>query len=370
MATESTGAKQSSKPIVSLSVIDANGAEIKQITAGETFRYRVKVRELLNHHQSSGTDFTGWGTLGVRGPISIEYVNGDVRYGCHGAMAFLKDYTWETSTTGYWDFDSVEIPASAASTGPMQLQMGFACTSSHNETSEVARVTRTSESFALDKNRQTACLAVADSDGMVMHSCDAPASAAEPLTAAFEGLPEAHDGETAFTFRVAFSEAVSVTPEAMRTHVLEVAGGAVTGAARVDGESGVWAITVTPATREELSIALAPAAECAADGAVCTADGRALSSGAAAIVIGPGPETQTQPDLTAAFEGVPAAHDGERAFSFRVAFSEGIDVSYKTVRDASFTVTGGEVTQASRVDRRRDLTRTGLTTRPSPTSGW
>ena len=77
-------------------------------------------------------------------------------------------------------------------------------------------------------------------------------------------MPARHDGETAFTFRIAFSEAVSVTPEAMRRHVLEVAGGAVTGAARVDGKSGVWSITVTPATREELSIALAPAADCAA----------------------------------------------------------------------------------------------------------
>ena len=181
--------------------------------------------------------------------------------------------------------------------------------------------------------------------------------AAAPLTAAFEGLPEAHDGESAFTFRLAFSEAVAVTPEAMRTRVLTVAGGAVTGAARIDGETGVWAITVTPATREALSISLAPAADCAADGAVCTSDGRALSNGAAAIVNGPGPETQTQPDLTAAFEGLPASHDGESAFSFRVAFSDGISISYKTVRDASFRVTGGDVTQASRVGGRRDLWR-------------
>ena len=92
---------------------------------------------------------------------------------------------------------------------------------------------------------------------------------AEPLTAAFEGLPATHDGETAFTFRLAFSEAVAVTPEAMRTHVLTVGGGAVTGAARVAGEIGAWAITVTPDSREELSITLAPAADCA----VCTADG-------------------------------------------------------------------------------------------------
>ena len=394
---------------------------------------------------------------------------------------------------------------------------------------------------------------------------------AEPLTAAFEGLPEAHDGETAFTFRLAFSEAVAVTPEAMRTHVLTVGGGAVTGAVRVAGEIGVWAITVAPDSREELSITLAPATECAADGAVCTADGRALSNGAAHIVsgTGPAPLTATFPEsvyasaqhkgpsdrpqvvvafsapvaafgadtpsvsatgasvdgvqrldkeglehayvffltpegqqaivfrlhanractdggictadrrrlsnspsatipgpsddaaepntaaagaptisgtaqvgealtastsgisdadglddasfgyqwiragadidgatggtytpvpadeserlkvrvsftddtgheerltsaatdavaaapesgsaaepLTAAFEGVPASHDGERAFSFRVAFSDGISISYTRMRDASFQVTAGEVTAARRVDGRRDL---------------
>ena len=59
--------------------------------------------------------------------------------------------------------------------------------------------------------------------------------------------------------------------------------------------------------------------------------------------------------LTASFEGLPAEHAGQGSFSFRVAFSDGINISYKTVRDASFTVTAGEVTQARRVDRRRDL---------------
>ena len=294
---------------------------------------------------------------------------------------------------------------------------------------------------------------------------------AEPLTAAFEGVPATHDGATAFTFRIVFSEAVAVTPEAMRTRVLTVVGGAVTGAARVAGASGAWAITVTPDSREELSITLAPATECAADGAVCTADGRVLSNGAAHIVNGPDPGTGPAPltatfpesvyasaqhtgpsdrpqvvvafsapveafgadtpsvsatgasvdgvqrldkeglehayvffltpegqqaivfrlhanracpdggictadrrrlsnspsatipgpsddaaePLTAAFEGLPAAHDGETAFRVRLAFSEGISISYTRMRDASFTVTGGDVTQARRVDGRRDL---------------
>ena len=231
---------------------------------------------------------------------------------------------------------------------------------------ETATLSHTSTGVTYDRPIPTVTVRVLGS---------APGRTADPLTAAFEGVPARHDGETAFSFRIAFSEAVAVTPEAMRTHVLTVEGGAVTGAARVDGDTGVWAITVTPATREELSIALAPAADCAADGAVCTSDGRALSNGTAAIVIGPGPETQTQPDLTAAFEGVPAAHDGEAApaaltasfvqapaehggktaFKLRIAFSEDISISYRTFRDQSFSVSGGSVTRAKRVDRRRDL---------------
>ena len=66
-------------------------------------------------------------------------------------------------------------------------------------------------------------------------------------------------------------------------------------------------------------------------------------------------ETSARPALTASFEGVPAAHDGETAFRVRLAFSEGISISYTRMRDASFTVTGGDVTQARRVDGRRDL---------------
>ena len=111
------------------------------------------------------------------------------------------------------------------------------------------------------------------------------------------------------------------------------------------------AVTVTPDTREELSIALAPTVACEADSAVCTADGRALSIGAAHLVSGPGPEEL----LTASFEGVPEAHDGQSAFSFRVAFSEDIGTSFKVLRDESFMTTGGALTGARRVDGRNDL---------------
>ena len=63
--------------------------------------------------------------------------------------------------------------------------------------------------------------------------------------------------------------------------------------------------------------------------------------------------SEVQP-LTATFEDVPAAHDGS-AFTFRVAFSEDIGISYRSLREDAFAVTGGSVTRGRRVDDRRDL---------------
>ena len=162
---------------------------------------------------------------------------------------------------------------------------------------------------------------------------------AAPLTAAFEGLPAAHDGETAVAFRIAFSEAVTVTPTAMRTRVLTVTGGAVTGAARVDGEPGVWAITVTPDTREELSITLAPTAACEADGAVCTADGRALSIGAAHLVNGPpdyARESNTEATGTPTISGTPQVGETLTADTSGIADDDGlknVSFSYQWLAD-------------------------------------
>ena len=176
--------------------------------------------------------------------------------------------------------------------------------------------------------------------------------AAEPLTAAFEGLPASHDGETPFTFRIVYSEAVAVTPEAMRTRVLTVAGGAVTASARVDGESGVWATTVTPDTREALSISMPPASDCDADGAVCTSDGRALSIGAAHIVSGPGPDTGPAP-LTATFPASAYASAQHKGPSDRpqvvVAFSA--PVAAFGADTPSVSATGASVDGVQRLDK-------------------
>ena len=64
------------------------------------------------------------------------------------------------------------------------------------------------------------------------------------------------------------------------------------------------------------------------------------------------PETDS---LTAEFRNVPAEHDGQSVFSFRVEFSEDVGITLAVFRDTSLAVTGGEATKAKRVDGRRDL---------------
>ena len=59
--------------------------------------------------------------------------------------------------------------------------------------------------------------------------------------------------------------------------------------------------------------------------------------------------------LTVSFENVPTEHDGSTVFTFRLRFSEDPAVSYKVLRDEAFSVSGGTVKKARRVDGRDDL---------------
>ena len=178
-----------------------------------------------------------------------------------------------------------------------------------------------------------------------------PVPAAPALTASLESVPQAHDGSTAFTFRIAFSADVEITPEDMRDHALTVSGGTVTAAAMVDGRKDLWELTVEPAGSGPVSILTPLERACTEAGALCTADGRALTGGLGVQVPGPPPA----PALTASFASVPQAHDGTSAFTVRLAFSAPIRNSYKHLRDEALSVTGGTVARARRVDGRSDL---------------
>ena len=61
------------------------------------------------------------------------------------------------------------------------------------------------------------------------------------------------------------------------------------------------------------------------------------------------------PPLTASLENVATSHDGESAFTFELRFSEEFGISYKTLRDHAFTVTGGTVKKAQRLEQGSDV---------------
>ena len=191
------------------------------------------------------------------------------------------------------------------------------------------------------------------------------------LRAWFESPPERHDGKKRVKVRVAFSEAVDGTPENVGEHGVDVEGGRVTSVRPVGGDAPggagnrsaggrnagredrevVWEFEIEPDSDGDVTVSLDAGRPCGEPGAICTADGRSLSEGIATTVEGP----EAPAPLTAAFEDMPEAHDGESAFRFRVAFSENIGISYRSLREDAFAVTGGRVTRGRRVDDRRDL---------------
>ena len=163
--------------------------------------------------------------------------------------------------------------------------------------------------------------------------------------ATFSNVPANHDGESAFEIGLAFSAA----PDALgyrtvRDTLLEVAGGRVVRARRTtQGSNTAWRLTVQPAGPGDVTLTL-PARACTETNAVCFG-GRPLSGAATAIVAG---APVTAP-FTASFDGAPAEHDGA---AFTVNFRMSVEpdgLSYRTVRDSLFAVTGATIAKARRL---------------------
>ena len=98
------------------------------------------------------------------------------------------------------------------------------------------------------------------------------------LTATVSGEPASHDGQTAFTFQLHFSEEVAAGFRTLRDDAFEVTGGSVTKARRlVQGSNQGWEITIEPGSHADVTVVLPVTTDCAASGAICTGDGRMLS---------------------------------------------------------------------------------------------
>ena len=69
--------------------------------------------------------------------------------------------------------------------------------------------------------------------------------------------------------------------------------------------------------------------------------------------------------LTAEFLDIPESHDGSAAFTFELRFSEDIEgLSYTTLQEHAFTVTGGSVSKVRRLEPGKNA-RWEITIQPS-----
>ncbi len=181
------------------------------------------------------------------------------------------------------------------------------------------------------------------------------------LSASFADAPASHDGSTSFTFTLTFSEAPDVGYEVMRDHAFTVSGGSVKSARRAAPPSNLgWEITVEPSGDEDVTITLSTTTDCNASDAICTSGETPLTAVPAALTI-PGPDAgdgntdggaddATVTDLTASFSAVPGEHAGPGTeFTFELTFSEALSLSYVTLRDHAFTVSGADVKRAQRI---------------------
>ena len=146
------------------------------------------------------------------------------------------------------------------------------------------------------------------------------AEAEGPLTATIHDEPSSHDGQTAFTFELRFSE----TPKpdfsytTVRDHTLTVTGGAVTHVRRLEpGKNVRWEITVTPGSNADVAIALNATTDCSAQGAICTEDGGKLAGGLQLVVPGPNTPATGAPTITG------AAQVGETLTASTTGISDG-----------------------------------------------
>ena len=110
-----------------------------------------------------------------------------------------------------------------------------------------------------------------------------------PLMVTTHDVAESHDGNTAFTFELRFSENIeSLSYTTLQEHALTVTGGTLPKVRRLEpGQNVRWEMTVTPDSDAEVTIAVNATTDCTAEGAICTSDSRMLSSVLEMVVPGP-----------------------------------------------------------------------------------
>ena len=168
------------------------------------------------------------------------------------------------------------------------------------------------------------------------------------LTAQFRSVPVEHDGRTAFSFELHFSENVpDLSFSTLRDSAFAVTNGRVTGVRRLaQGSNRRWAVNVQPSAAETVTVHLPASTDCADAGAICLPGGRKLSSALAVTILGP--PVASVADATAQ-EGADATLDF--VVTLNRATNKAVTVDYATsdataTAGSDYTATRGTLTFA------------------------
>ena len=142
---------------------------------------------------------------------------------------------------------------------------------------------------------ETFTLRLSNPDGAQLRDGDGEATGTihnsepqEALTASFEDVPAAHDG-AAFRFRVAFSEDIGISFQALREDAFAVTNGRITDGVPVDDRRDLFDMTLEPDGDGDVAVTLEADRDCAESGAICTQGEpqRRLTTTVSAMVAGP-----------------------------------------------------------------------------------
>ena len=142
---------------------------------------------------------------------------------------------------------------------------------------------------------ETFTLRLSNPDGAKLRDGDGEATGTihnsepqEALTASFEDVPAAHDG-AAFRFRVAFSEDIGISFQALREDAFAVTNGRITDGVPVDDRRDLFDMTLEPDGDGDVAVTLEADRDCAESGAICTKGEpqRRLTTTVSAMVAGP-----------------------------------------------------------------------------------
>ena len=225
----------------------------------------------------------------------------------------------------------------SASTGDDYTAASGSLTFDAGETSKTIQVSIIDDTVVDDNETLTITLSNASgaeiSDGQATGTITDGDTETTPLTAEFQDLPDSHDGSTAFTFQVLFSEDVGISYVNMRDDAFSLSEGDVTGARRVDGRNDLWEITVEPGDNSDVGITLPANRSCTTTGAVCTKEDspRQLTNSPTATVTGPAeaPPTNTSAAGAPTISGAPQVEQTLTADTSSITDEDGLtNVSY------------------------------------------